>query len=59
MARKAALGNMPVACCNRRGFPAGKRVLGPPLSLKKRLTEAPQKRSFIESLEEIRLHLEN
>ena len=28
--RKAALDNMPVACCNRRGFPAGKRVLGPP-----------------------------
>ena len=27
MARKAALDNMPVACCNRRGFPAGKRVL--------------------------------
>ena len=32
MARKAALDNMPVACCNRRGFPAGKRVhFGPPL----------------------------
>ena len=31
MARKAALDNMPVACCNRRGFPAGKRVPGPPL----------------------------
>ena len=29
--RKAALGNSPVDCCNRRGFPAGKRVLGPPL----------------------------
>ena len=29
--RKAALDNMPVACCNSRGFPAGKRVLGPPL----------------------------
>ena len=25
---------MPVACCNRRGFPAGKRVLGPPLQIK-------------------------
>ena len=36
MARKAALDNMPVACCNRRGFPAGKRVLGPPLLTKKK-----------------------
>ena len=36
--RKAALGNSPVDCCNRRGFPAGKRVLGPPL-LKKRKRE--------------------
>ena len=26
MARKAALRNMPVACCNRRGFSAEKRV---------------------------------
>ena len=33
MARKAALGNMPVACCNRRGFPAGKRVLLKPAAL--------------------------
>ena len=24
--RKAALGNMPVACCNRRGFSAEKRI---------------------------------
>ena len=31
MARKAALDNMPAACCNRRGFSAEKRVLGPPL----------------------------
>ena len=32
MARKAALDNMPVAYCNRCGFPAGKRVhFGPPL----------------------------
>ena len=29
--RKAALGNSPVDCCNRRGFSAEKRVLGPPL----------------------------
>ena len=29
--RKAALGNSPGDCCNRRGFPAGKRVHGPPL----------------------------
>ena len=56
--RKAALGNSPVDCCNRRGFPAGKRVLGPPLLLKG-LTEAPFMRCFIESLEEIQMHLEN
>ena len=29
--RKAALGNSPADCCNRRGFSAEKRVLGPPL----------------------------
>ena len=29
--RKAALDNSPVDCCNRRGFSAEKRVLGPPL----------------------------
>ena len=34
--RKAALGNSPVDCCNRRGFPAGKRVLGPPLLKKQK-----------------------
>ena len=40
MARKAALDNMPVACCNRRGFPAGKRVhFGPPLLLKSSIKE--------------------
>ena len=27
--RKAALGNSPVDCCNRRGLPAGKRILPP------------------------------
>ena len=27
--RKAALSNMPVACCNRRGFSAEKRVPAP------------------------------
>ena len=34
--RKPALDNMPVACCNRRGFSAEKRVhFGPPLKTKK------------------------
>ena len=40
--RKAAFGNSPVDCCNRRGFSAEKRVLGPPLrkaNTHKRLTE--------------------
>ena len=35
--RKAALDNSPVDCCNRRGFPAGKRVLGPPLRWKSKV----------------------
>ena len=49
MARKAALDNMPVACCNRRGFPAGKRVhFGPPLPKKSQgQIKSPAKRVLI------------
>ena len=45
--RKAALGNSPVDCCNRRGFSAEKRVLGPPLRKAKVRGKSEEVRSKI------------
>ena len=59
--RKPALGDMPGAYRNRRGFSAEKRVhFGPPL-LKKRLTEIPRKLEISLSLlkKKLRPYLEN
>ena len=59
--RKPALGDMPAAYCNRRGFSAEKRVhFGPPL-LKKRLTEIPRELEVSLSLlkKKLRPYLEN
>ena len=59
--RKPALGDMPGAYRNRRGFSAEKRVhFGPPL-LKKRLTEIPRELEVSLSLlkKKLRPYLEN
>ena len=59
--RKPALGDMPGAYRNRRGFSTEKRVhFGPPL-LKKRLTEIPRKLEISLSLlsRDSAMYLEN